>query len=111
MTTEIDTITLATDKLLKCPKFRAWLKMEMRRLGISDREAPCAVQSAMEQADRKEITLQYAPVRFEIPLVDDVWVNPRYLREFYASRGCRHPEKDRLIALLVQLIHAGIYRL
>ena len=110
MTTEIDTFTVASDRMLHCPLYRAWLKRELRKLKITQRGAPTAVQDALGQAYRKEITLQYTPVRFEIPLVDQVWGDERYLGVFMESQDCRHPEKDRLFDLLVRLEKAGIYR-
>ncbi len=93
-------ITVATDKELIDPAYRHLLKFAVRNSGISQREWPTAIQDMFLEADG--LGFEYRTVSGEpypIPLVDDIWGDERYIRDFLAAEVCEHPEKDRLIDL------------
>ena len=91
-------VTVATDEELRLSSYRNRLKLAVRNTGIGQRDWPTAIQDMFLRADMQGIEFQYANgKRFEIPLVDDVWRNERYVREFLASDACEHLQKDRLL--------------
>lgn len=76
---------------------------------IGQREWPTAIQDAMLYACIYGINLLYVTdEEFEVPLVDDVWKNERYVRVFLDSEQCKHPEKDRLIDLYFRIMRPEI---
>ena len=97
-------VTVATDEELRRPSYRNRLRLAVRNTGIGQRDWPTAIQDMFLHADLQGVEFQYANgERFDIPLVDDVWRNERYVREFLASEVCEHPQKDRLIDLVFRV--------
>ena len=93
-------IIAATDEELDHAVYRYFLKFAVRNADISQREWPTAIQDKFLEADGLGLEYRTACGKpFPIPLVDDVWGNERYVREFLASEACEFPEKDRLIDL------------
>ncbi|MEM8760333.1 MAG: hypothetical protein AAGE83_08440 [Pseudomonadota bacterium] len=91
--------TVPSDEQLRDEEYRAELKTDVRTQGLSERDWPTAIQDMFLRAHLRGMLFQYAPVRFEIPEVDQVWGDERYIRRFLRDDHCRHPAKDRLIAI------------
>lgn len=105
------TVVVATNEELERTSYRNRLKMAVRNTGFSHREWPTHVQDGMLHAYLKKIDLRYASGKvFDISLVDDVWRNERYIREFLKSEDCKYPEKDRLVDLYFRIMHPDIAR-
>ena len=93
-------VIVATDEELRRPSYRNRLKLAVRNTGIGQRDWPTKIQNMFLRADMRDTVFQYESKEpFPIPLVDDLWRNERYVREFLASRECEYPQKDRLIDL------------
>ena len=75
------TLTVATDDELLDLGYRMALKWSVLRAGIGQRDWPTAIQDDLRESDEMGVHLQYAPVRFEIPLVDDI-AHERFVRDF-----------------------------
>ena len=104
-------VTVATDEELRRPSYRNRLKLAVRNTGIGQREWPTAIQDMFLSADGRGIGFRYICGKsFPVPLVDDVWDNERYVREFLASEVCEYPEKDRLIDLYFRVMMPDIAR-
>ena len=108
---KLRTVFVATDAKLDKKSYRNRLKMAVLNTGIGQRDWPTAIQDMFLYADMKGIDIRdTSEKRIEIPLVDDVWNNERYIREFLASERCVHPEKDRLIDLYFRVMMPDIAR-
>lgn len=99
MPTSHVTQTVPSDAQLYDLPYRAALQDYVRSQKLSERDWPTAIQEMFLRAYLRGVLFQYAPMRFEIPIVDDVWGNERYVRSFLRDRHCRYPAKDRLIAI------------
>ena len=111
MLKKVRIVTVATDEELRQPSYRNRLKLAVRNTGIGQRDWPTAIQDAFLRADMRGVRFQYASGEyFPIPLIDDVWLNERYVREFLASRKCAFPDKDRLIDLYFRVEMPNIAR-
>ena len=97
-----NTLTVATNEALANPENRIRLQWRVFREGIAQRDWPTVIQDDMREADELGVRLQHAPVRFEIPLVDDVFPHERYVRDFVNGAGACLAA-DRLIALHFQI--------
>lgn len=110
MLKHVRTINVADLELYVLP-YRNRLKIAVLNTRIGQRDWPTAIQDAMLKAYLSGAQiLTNAGEPFEIPLVDDVWGNERYVREFLASEGCMYPEKDRLLDLFFRLEMPDIAR-
>lgn len=75
------TLTVATDAELLDPRYRMTLQWLVFRAGIGQRDWPTLIQDDLRKAYEARVHLQYAPVPYEIPLVDDV-AHERFVRDF-----------------------------
>lgn len=97
-------VIVATDEELNSPPYFKRLQMAVRNSGIGERDWPTAIQHSLMIADMRGTVFQYATrEHFPIPLVDDVWGNERYVREFLVFGECKYPAKDRLIDLFYRI--------
>lgn len=104
-------VIAASDEQLQDLIYRARMKLAVANQGLPQRDWPDAIADMFRDADREGLRFQYAPVAYEVPLVDDVWNdNERYIRDFLASERCVHPERDRLIQLYFAVRHPRIAR-
>lgn len=104
-------VIVAPDEDLRRPSYRNRLKLAVRNIGIGQRDWPTEIQNMFLRADRRGTVFQYeSKAPFPIPLVDDVWRNERYVREFLASEECEYPQKDRLIDLYFRVEMPNIAR-
>lgn len=99
MSDSISTLTVATDEELQDRTYRTKLQWSVFRAGIGQRDWLTVIQDDMRRTDELGVHLQYAPVPFEIPLVDDVFPHDRYIREFMNDTVGVSLEADRLIDL------------
>lgn len=81
MQTDNQTLTVATDDELMDPRYRMALQWSVFRAGIGHRAWSTVIQDDLREADKAGVRLLYAPVPFEIPLVDDV-AHERFVRDF-----------------------------
>ena len=77
--------TLATNAQLEKPSYIARLKLATANSGISDREFPTAIQDMLLEIDMQKGEIWTAPEKVEIPLIDDVWGDERWVRRFLES--------------------------
>ena len=104
-------VIVAKDEDLRRRSYFLRLQLAVRNAGISDREWPTVIQDMFLRADMRGTVFQYESKEpFPIPLVDDVWRNERYVREFLASGECEYPQKDRLIDLYFRVEMPNIAR-
>ena len=104
-------VIVATDEELRRPSYRNRLKLAVRNTGIGQRDWPTAIQDMFMHADMRGIQFRRASGKpFPIPLIDDVWCNERYVREFLASEACTYPEKDLLIDLYFRVKFPSVAR-
>ncbi|MEM6499892.1 MAG: hypothetical protein AAF709_24685, partial [Pseudomonadota bacterium] len=75
------TLTLATDVELLDARYRLALQWSVFWAGIGHRAWPTQIQDDLREAYECCVQLQYAPVPFEIPLVDHV-AHERFVRDF-----------------------------
>lgn len=92
------------------PAFDARLKMILKSLGISDRDMPTLIQDLILKIDMRGGVI-WRPAEFVEPvLIDDVWGNPRFLREFMSAPPGANPEKVKWLAFYVMIEHSRLYR-
>ena len=97
-------VTAATDEELKSPPYFKRLQLAVRNTDLGERDWPTAIQHSLMIADMRGTVFQYATrEHFPIPLIDDVWGNERYVREFLAFDECKYPAKDRLIDIFFRI--------
>ncbi len=103
-------LLLATTAQINDPVYRARLKLVWRNLDISPRVAPTELQDAMMWFDLSGGQFWLPSERYYVPLVDDVFPNERYLRDFLNSDHCINAEADKLLDLFVRLKYPRIAR-
>lgn len=92
------------------PVFDARLKIVLKSLGVTDRDMPTLIQDLILKIDMQGGAI-WRPAEFVEPvLIDDVWGNPRFLREFMKSQPGAHPEKTKWLAFYVMMEHPHLYR-
>lgn len=105
MPKEKRSVVLATNEELFDLSYRLGLKVAVINRGIGQRDWPTEIQHALLRADIEGVEIRYENGDlFEIPLIDCVWKNERYIRIFLASTRCEHPERDALIDLYFKLL-------
>lgn len=102
--------TVASDEELRSPSYRGRLKMAVLSLDIGQRDWPTEIQDMFLKEDGKGTAYRYPPRPFEVPLVDDVWGDERYVRMFLHEQTCVSPEKDRLLDLYFRVRYPMIAR-
>lgn len=86
------------------------LQLILRNLPISDRSAPDLIQDMIRDFDRDGIELYRPEERVPYPLIDDAWDgDERYLRKFLTLDGCKYPERDKWLLLLVKIRYPHLY--
>lgn len=90
MQTDTQTLTVATDEELMDPRYQMALKWSVLRAGIGHRAWPTVIQDDLRETYETGVRLQYAPVPFEIPLVDDI-AHERFVRDFMNGKELSLP--------------------
>ena len=103
-------LQLATTAQINDPVYRARLQLVWRNLDISPRTAPTKIQDEMMWFDLSGRQFWLPSERYFVPLVDDIFPNERYLRDFLSSDHCLNPEADKLLDLFVRLKYPRIAR-
>lgn len=92
-------LTVPSDEQLRDEAFRAELKAYVRAEGMSERDWPDAIAEMFLRAYLRGIVFRYAPVPYDIPEIDALWGDLRYVRTFLKDERCRYPAKDRVFAI------------
>lgn len=91
--------TLATNAQLETPSYVDRLKVGTANVGISDREWPNHIQDMLLEIDMQNGEIRTAPEKVEIPLIDSIWQDERWVRRFLESDGPVDPTKVRWLDL------------
>lgn len=102
--------TLATNAQLAKPSYVGRLLVATVNSPISDRDWPMAIQDMLLEIDMQNGKIQTAPETVEIPLIDDVWGDERWVRRFLESDGAVDPNKVRWLDLYFRVKHPRIAR-
>lgn len=102
--------TVASDQELRSDSYRNRLKVAVRNEAISQREWPTVIQDMFLEEDGRGTRYQFAPLPYEVPLIDDLWSSDRFVRTFLLSQGRKNLVAERPLDLFFRVKRPEIAR-